>query len=164
LQVGAITSFQAAVHEQDPSNRVFSRDLLEVEIWDNSRTQLLFTLYVNHLKSHFGDEDDGGQGKTENDTRRRRQAEMISRIAGTRMQAGSRYIILGDMNDPPDAAPLADMRTVAGQEMLNALTNPQETRPAKNEANGNTPATAAWTHRFKPDGQPPEHELFDQIC
>ncbi len=43
------------------------------------------------------------------------------------------------------------------------MANPQETRPAKQEADGNNPATKAWTHRFKPAGKPAQHELFDQI-
>ena len=67
------------------------------------------------------------------------------------------------MNDPPNAAPLKPMLKIDGQNMVNALTNPQETRPAKPETPGWNPQTTAWTHRFKKSGQPPEHTLFDQI-
>ena len=53
LPVGATTTHQTAVHPDDPTKRVFGRDLLEVEIWNRSRTVRLLTLFNNHLKSHF---------------------------------------------------------------------------------------------------------------
>jgi endonuclease/exonuclease/phosphatase family metal-dependent hydrolase len=163
LPIGAITSHQAAVHPDDPSERVFSRDLLEVEILTPTRSERLFTLYNTHLKSHFGDDDGGGQGRIANDRRRRRQAETVARLVGARMRPDSRYLITGDMNDPPAAAPLAPMLTIEGQALVNALAHPVETRPPKPETTGPTPTDPAWTHRFKASGQPPRHELFDQI-
>jgi exonuclease III len=33
----------------------------------------------------------------------------------------------------------------------------------RDEKPGEEPTTTAWTHRFKPTGQPPEHHLFDHI-
>lgn len=163
LPVGPITSFQTAVHSQKPGERVFSRDLLEVEILDPTGSQKLFTIYNNHLKSHFGDEENNGQGKVENDTRRQQQSEKIAEIVSGRMRTNSKYIITGDMNDPPDAAPLQPMFTIDGNQLFNALANPQETRPPKPETGGHDPQSPAWTHRFKKSGQPPRHELFDQI-
>jgi len=161
LPLGAVTSFQTAVEKDPPNRRVFSRDLLSVEILNESRTRKLFTLYNTHLKSHFGDDDPGGKAK--NDARRRRQAEAISEIVAQRMRTNSRYVITGDMNDPPDAEPLAALRTIEGNQMVDALANPQETRPAKAESSGHDPTSPAWTHRFKPTNQPPEHKLFDHI-
>ena len=79
------------------------------------------------------------------------------------MRTNSRYVITGDMNDPPDATPLTALRTIEGNQMVDALTNPQETRPAKAESSGHNPTSPAWTHRFKPTNQPPEHKLFDHI-
>ena len=67
LPIGAITSFQKAVHPQSPSKRVFSRDLLEVEILDSNRSRKLFTVFNIHLKSHYGDDEDNGQGKIDNE-------------------------------------------------------------------------------------------------
>jgi len=163
LPVGAISSFQTAVHRDQPGIRVFSRDLLEVEILDESRSHKLFNIYITHLKSHFGDDDDGGQGKVSNDARRQRQAEKIAEIVGSRMTAADKYIITGDMNDSPDALPLQPMLTIKGEQLFNALTAPQETRPAKKEDDGYDPQSPAWTHRFKKSGQPPQHELYDQI-
>jgi exonuclease III len=163
LPIGAITSFQEAVHKDRPNVPVFGRDLLEVEIYNANRSSKLFTLYNNHLKSHFGDEVNNGKGKIENDRRRQQQVEMIQEIVSARMRSNSKYIITGDMNDAPTAAPIQPMLTIDGNDLFNALQNPVETRPAKPEADGHDPESTAWTHRFKESGQPPDHELFDQI-
>jgi endonuclease/exonuclease/phosphatase family metal-dependent hydrolase len=88
---------------------------------------------------------------------------MVSTIIGARQQPNSRFILAGDMNDPPDSAPLKSMRTVEGRKLFDALVDPTETRPAKKEASGHDPQSAAWTHRFKPSGRPPRHELYDHI-
>jgi predicted extracellular nuclease len=163
LPVGAVGSFQTAVHPDRPDLPVFGRDMLEVEIFNANRTRKLFTLYNNHLKSHFGDDDGNGQGKSDNDTRRQQQAEMIAEIVGKRMRSNSRYMIMGDMNDPPTAAPLQPMLTIEGNPMFNALADPTETRPPKNETSGPNPSTTAWTYRHKKSGQPADHYLYDQI-
>ena len=55
------------------------------------------------------------------------------------------------------------MTTSPALGLVNALTNPTEPRPPKDEQPGQEPATTASTHRFKRAGQPPEHELYDQI-
>lgn len=163
LPIGAVTSFQTAVHPSDPNHRVFGRDLQEVEILNASRTMKLFTLYNNHLKSHYGDDDNNGQGKAANDGRRTRQAETIQRIVGQRMRTDARYVITGDMNDAPDTLPLSAMLTIDGNALTNGLENPTEIGQMKSEKPGEEPTTTAWTHRFRPTGQPPEHKLFDQI-
>lgn len=163
LPIGAVTSFQTATHPSDQNKRVFGRDLLEVEVWNQSRTMRLFTLYNNHLKSHYGDADNGGQGKLANDDRRTKQAEVVEQIVSRRRGVDSRFIITGDMNDAPDAAPLSSMLTIGGQSLVNGLADPTEIGDMKSEKPGEEPASTAWTHRFKPTGQPPEHELYDQI-
>ncbi len=163
LPIGAVTSHQKAVHTDDASRPVFSRDLLEVDILNQTRSARLFTLYNTHLKSHFGDNDNGGQGQIDNDARRQRQAESIATVVAAQMRPNSRYVITGDMNDPPDAPPLAPMRTIEGNQLVNGLATPTETRPPEPETTGPTPTDPAWTHRFKESGQPPEHSLFDQI-
>jgi endonuclease/exonuclease/phosphatase family metal-dependent hydrolase len=163
LPIGAVTSHQTAVHPARPNETVFGRDLLETEIWSHDRKKKLLTIYNNHLKSHFGDEDDDGQGKVDNDLRRTQQAEMIQTIVAARQNKNAKYVIVGDMNDTPDADPLQAMQTIDGNQMVNALTNPAETRPAKPETTGPGPQTTAWTYRHKESGQPPTHSLFDQI-
>ena len=166
LPIGTIVSHQTAIHPEEPNSRVFSRDLLQVEILNNARDKL-FTIYNTHLKSHyvpFGVNPDKGAIAANN--RRRRQAETISRIISKMERPNSRFILSGDMNDPPDSQFLAPMLTVDNQPLINTLQNPAETRPPKNETAGQGigPQTTAWTHRFNPPGPAiPEYSLFDQI-
>ncbi len=145
------------ITKYDPFVKYFVAGL----IYNHTRTKKLFTVYNNHLKSHFvhfsEDQEDGAQKANE---RRKQQAESIAKIVQARMRPDSRYIVLGDMNDPPDSPWLAPM-IHQQPELINALQNPVETRPAK--ADAPPPATTAWTHRYKPTGLPAEYELFDQI-
>ena len=164
LPIGAVTSFQLAEHPSDPGKRVFGRDLLEIQIMNMQRTKVLFTVYNTHLKSHFGDDDNGGAGKVKNDERRRKQAEVMRTIIGQRMNKNARYAVVGDMNDPPDADPLKPLKKIDNQNMVDSLTSPTEIGSMKDETNpAHNPTTTAWTHRFKASGQPPAHHLFDHI-
>jgi endonuclease/exonuclease/phosphatase family metal-dependent hydrolase len=166
LPIGPIVSHQTAVHPDEPGHRVFSRDLLQVEIQKNNGDKL-FTLYNTHLKSHYvAFTEDPVQGTIDADNRRKRQAETISRILSRMERPNSWFILTGDMNDPPDSQFLAPMLTADDQSLINALENTDETRPAKAETPGQGPGpqTKAWTHRFNPPGpEPPQYELFDQI-
>jgi hypothetical protein len=65
------------------------------------------------------------------------------------------------MNDPPDSPDLKPFVKDAELNLTNGLANPIETRPAK--ADTPPPSSPAWTHRFKPSGQPAQYELYDQI-
>ena len=162
LPIGAITSWKEAVHKDDTSRPVFGRDLLEVEIWNNSRTKKLFTVYNNHLKSHYVPYDqDPVLGAKKANERRLKQAETIEKIVEAQMRPDSKYIVLGDMNDPPNSQWLDPLFNPAALNLTNALTNPVETRPPK--ADTPMPSTSSWTHRYKPSGQPAEYELYDQI-
>ena len=166
LPIGAITSHQTAVHPDDPERRVFGRDLLEVEIL-KANGDKLFTVYNTHMKSHFvpfGEDPDEGRERA--NARRRRQAETTARIISKRERAGSKFVLLGDMNDPPDSEFLAPMLAVDGDPLTNALANAVETRAPKPETPGQGPGPASpqWTHRFNPSGpEPPRYELFDQV-
>jgi len=162
LPIGCITSWQQAVHPDDVTTTVFGRDLLEVEILNPARSRTLFTLYNNHLKSHFVPYgQDPVAGARAANQRRRRQAEMIARIVEGQMRLNSRYVVLGDMNDPPNSRPLRPLVRSEGLNLTNALAHAHETRPLTRDPSG--PATAVWTHRFRPSGQPAEYELYDQI-
>ena len=164
LPIGAVTSFQTAIHPDDISKPVFGRDLLEVEIWNVGWKKKLFTLYNNHLKSHFVPTDqDSVSGIDKANQRRQHQAEMIAKIVEARMRPNSKYIILGDMNDPPDSPWLSPMVHSPGLSLFNALSNPIETRKSKFETVGPGPQTTAWTYRHKESGQPPTHLLYDHI-
>lgn len=165
LPLGAITSHQTAVHPEEPEKRVFSRDLLAVEILNASRSRKLFTLYNTHLKSHFVPfYQDQAEGTLRANERRQRQAETVSKIISASHRPDSSYILTGDMNDPPDSAYLQAMYEADGQELFNALQNPDETRSPKPETQGPSPQTTAWTYRRNPPGPPlPEFKLLDQI-
>jgi exonuclease III len=166
LPLGPIVSHQTAVHPDAPQERVFSRDLLQVEILDERRRPLV-TLYNTHLKSHYVPfDEDPVQGAIDANRRRRRQAETISNILSRTERPNHRFVLLGDMNDPPDSEFLEPLRTVDGKPLVNALEHPKETRPPKAETPGQGPGpqSPAWTHRFNPPGATfPEYRLFDQI-
>ncbi len=166
LSIGTIISHQTATHPDDPNWRVFSRDLLQVEILNPNRKKL-FTIYNTHLKSHyvpFGQNQE--QGAIDANNRRRRQAETISKIISRMERPNSKFVLTGDMNDPPDSQFLLPMLTVDNQQLINTLVNPAETRPPRPEVAGQGPGpqTTAWTHRYNPPGPDlPEYSLFDQI-
>ena len=166
LPIGPIVSHQAAVHPDDPTQRVFSRDLLQLEILGNNGDKL-FTIYYTHLKSHFVPfGQDQVQGTIDANNRRRRQAQTISRIISRMERPNSRFVLTGDMNDPPDSEFLEPMLTVDNQRLIDTLEDPAETRPPKAETPGQGPGpqSRAWTHRYNPPGPEfPEYRLFDQI-
>jgi endonuclease/exonuclease/phosphatase family metal-dependent hydrolase len=164
LPIGAATTHQTAVHPDDPGRPVFGRGLQEVEIWSSGGTIRLFTLFNNHLKSHFVPRDqDQEAGTAAAHARRKRQAETIARIVEARTRPGTRFIVLGDMNDSPESAALAPMTTASQLGLVNAITAPLEGEPAKDEKPGEEPQSTAWSYRHKAAGQPPEHLLYDQI-
>lgn len=166
LPIGAIISHQMATHAERPNERVFSRDLLQVEILDD-RGDKLFNIYNTHLKSHFVPHNqDQIEGARHANDRRRRQAESISKIINRMERPGSRFVLTGDMNDPPDSEHIQSMLCADGHPLVNALENAVENRPAKAETRGqgDGPQSQVWTHRFNPDGpETPRYELLDHI-
>ncbi len=165
LPFGAITSFQAKVHPDAPQSRIFSRDLLRIEILHANRRKKLFSVYNTHLKSPFvAYANDPVAATIEADSRRQRQAEMIAAILSDTERPNSSFILLGDMNDTPDSACLQPMLSVDNRPLFNALQSPVETRRPKRESQGPGPQTSAWTYRRNPSGPaPPEFKLIDQI-
>jgi endonuclease/exonuclease/phosphatase family metal-dependent hydrolase len=162
LPIGGITSWQHVVHPDDPTRAVFGRDLLEVEILSLSRSRKLFTIFNSHLKSHYVDfKEDPVAGERSNNERRSRQAEMMAEIVKTRTRPDSRFIVLGDMNDPPNSPCLRPLVGDSELSLTNALSNPGETRSPKPDTP--PPQSTAWTHRYKGPRQPAKYELYDQI-
>lgn len=160
--IGGFTSWQRATHPDAPDGLVFGRDVIEVEILNANRSERLFTLFNTHLKSNYVDfRDDQAQAHAAANERRRRQAETTARIIKARTRPDSRYILVGDMNDSPESAFLRGFTQDAELRLVNSLTAPRETRPPK--ADDPMPASAAWTHRFKPANQPAQYELYDQV-
>jgi endonuclease/exonuclease/phosphatase family metal-dependent hydrolase len=162
LPIGGITSWQYAVHPDDPTRRVFGRDLLEVEVLNPSRSRTLFTLFNNHLKSHYVDfKEDPVAGEKANTIRRTRQAQVIAEIVKAQTRPNSSFMIVGDMNDPPSSPCLQPFVGDAELSVTNALLRPQETRPPKPD--DPPPTSPAWTHRYKKPRHPAQYELYDQI-
>jgi endonuclease/exonuclease/phosphatase family metal-dependent hydrolase len=160
--LGAVTSWQRAVHPDTPQELIFGRDLLEVEVLNERGNARLFTLFNTHLKSQFVDfREDPVAGRAAADQRRTRQAQTMARIIKLRTRPDSRYAVVGDMNDAPDSAPLAGFTQDAELGLVNALASPSETRAAKPDSP--MPATTAWTHRFKAADAPAHYALFDQV-
>ncbi len=166
LPLGPIVSHQTATHPDDPLQRVFSRDLVAVRVLD-ARGNRLLTLYNTHLKSHYVSHDeDQEEGALQAAVRRRRQAETIARILSAEERRGAKFVLVGDMNDPPDSPDLAPMLVVDGEPLVSGLAGAVETRPAKPESSGQGPGPTSvqWTHRYNPPGAaPPEYALFDQV-
>lgn len=166
LPLGPMVSHQAATHPDTPAYPVFGRDLLGVRILDGRGGKLL-TLYNTHLKSHFVPAgDDPVEGAARANARRRQQAEMIARILSAEERRGAKFVLAGDMNDPPASDDLAAMLVVDGDRLHNGLAAAVETRAAKAETRGQGPGPASpvWTHRYNPPGAaPPVYALFDHI-
>jgi predicted extracellular nuclease len=154
---GPVTSWKHVPDPDEPSEPVFGRDLLQVEI-QNDDDQRLFTLFVNHLKSKLVIFNDPTSSEEENNRLRKRQAEAIKKVITSRLKGDENYIITGDMNDDPDAATLAAIREL---EITNALTNPKETKPYPFQDEENPP-TKAWTYRHRAAGET-HFERIDHI-
>lgn len=153
--LGAVTSWQHARHPEQPSERVFSRDLLEVDILDSARRRVILKIFTTHLKSQIPPHE-----KEANDRRRRRQAEVAASIVARRTSGNRRFVVCGDMNDTPDADPLAALARSPQLQLANAFADATETRPYLLDTP--PPATASWTTRFRAAGIT-EFDLFDQM-
>ncbi len=166
LPIGPITSFQTAVHPNEPGRRVFGRDLMRVEILADDGSKL-FSLYNVHLKSHYVPFDqDQEEGARLANAKRQREAETVARLISATERSDAAFVLCGDMNDPPDSEFLGPMLTIDGRSMFNGLAGAEETRPAKPETAGQGPGpqSKVWTHRYNPPGPAfPEYELYDQV-
>jgi len=140
LPLGRLTSYQFRYHPDSPADdhTVFSRDLLEVEILHRQRTGVLFTLFVNHLKSKYVDSRVRGEARAEKERRddacRRLQVQTTADIVLERFQGVSepRYAIVGDFNDTPDSEALAPLAVLGCYDVLEDL-----------------PASERWTIQFQ---------------
>jgi endonuclease/exonuclease/phosphatase family metal-dependent hydrolase len=76
------------------------------------------------------------------------------------MRPDSPFVVVGDMNDPPDSEFLAPLVEAPELKLISGLTDAEETRPSPENP---PPPTTAWTERFKPTGAPPVYTLMDQV-
>ena len=112
--LGQVVSYQFLRDIGDKKRgKIFSRDLLEVEILDPDNYMPICTVFVTHLKSKFVDpsvKGDAARAKAAQDAayRRTRQAMAIAQIIKRRFpnpQQGL-FMLMGDFNDTPDSLPL----------------------------------------------------------
>ncbi|MCX7373711.1 MAG: endonuclease/exonuclease/phosphatase family protein [Alphaproteobacteria bacterium] len=96
-----ILGMRSHVDLRDATGPVFSRDCPAYQVAAPGGT---ITVLVNHLKSK-------GFGRpTDSNRKRQRQAEAIAGIyRDLQAQGQDRVVVLGDMNDTPDSAPLAPL-------------------------------------------------------
>lgn len=128
--------------------RIFSRDLWEVEVLSANRSRRLVTLYVTHLKSTFSEARTPAE-----------RARDLATATAARQRPGGRFVLLGDMKDAPDSAPLAPF---VDSGMTLGLSAPSERGGSPGWGNLPAPTTSAWTHRFV-EGGCVSYELLDQI-
>lgn len=160
--IGAVTTWQHAVHPDNPNERVFSRDLLQVEVLNKDRTNRLLTVFNTHLKSHFVPfTENQAAGHEAANERRRQQAEVAAKIIASEMDANDNFVVLGDMNDPVDSEFLQPLTNSPRVKLIDGMEHPIQTRPTPNTTP--MPPTTAWTHRFKESGKPAHYGLFDHI-
>lgn len=160
--IGAVTTWQHAEHPERPGEKIFSRDLLQVEILNAQRSRRLLTIYNNHLKSHFVHFSVNAEiGAQQANLRRQQQAEAMAQIIASQTDKDDQYVVVGDMNDPVDSEFLSPLVANPRLGLVNGLKHAKETRPAPTSSS--LPSSHIWTHRFKPSGKPAHYELFDHI-
>lgn len=161
--VANATSHRFEMHPEDP-NPIFGRDLLQLDVLNLDRRRRFLTLFVNHLKSKFirWNDPDPDRARRNNVLKRQRQAATVARIVDARTRAGSRFVVLGDMNDSPDSAPLEPM--ITRLELVDGLADVTENNPPPPSRNPeDVPSHGRWTHRFPRSKAPDSFELLDQI-
>jgi endonuclease/exonuclease/phosphatase family metal-dependent hydrolase len=160
--IGRIVSHQTEPDPLRPTERVFGRDLLQVDVLSPDRKKRLLTVFNTHLKSNYVPwREDQEAGQAAANERRLRQATAMADIIKRELRSDARYAVVGDMNDDPDSEFMAPL-TAGPLNLVDALTDVVENRPPKPESDGSNPGPR-WTSRHKASGKPAEHRLFDQI-
>ena len=106
--LGGITSHR---FKRKNGKQVFSRDCLQVEILKEDRSDVLLTLYIQHLKSQYSKYDEGTpdyiEDRQKSKEKRKFQVENVIEIVKTNHDINNDlFIILGDFNDTPDSSAL----------------------------------------------------------
>jgi predicted extracellular nuclease len=124
----ALGQLRTNAFDRNGPNFIWSRDCLEVEI-KISETRSLFLL-LNHFKSKFGGDTLATKAKRE------AQAKRVVEIASTRYNPALDWVlVVGDLNDTPDSAPLAPLFvTTAFKDVFDIVGQPADDR---------------WTYYFK---------------
>lgn len=131
-------------HDDEGRPRLFSRDLLEIELDVDGRPLRLF---VNHLKSMMG-------GREETRPRRLNQANRVAAVVDERCgpDYDGNFIVLGDMNDYPqdgDGSTTALGALLDHPELVNIVTR--------------LPKSERWTHWYKSGRQGERARQLDYL-
>lgn len=169
LPLGRVTSHRHAVHPDDPSRPIFSRDLAMVEILSPDRSRRLLRLYTTHLKSNYVDYRIRGAARAAavaaNHARRRRQAEVTAAIvtADAAAEPAVPWVVCGDFNAGPDHPSLAPwvQAPIGPADLLEGLTATAPPPPSRNPVD--VPPHDRWSHRFSVSGAADVFELLDQV-
>jgi hypothetical protein len=96
LPLGGVTSWQHTPDPENPGQPVFSRDLLQVEVLSADRRRRLFTIFNNHLKSHFVpfNAPEPAAEQVRADELRRRQCEAAAGIISAQTRPNSSFIVV----------------------------------------------------------------------
>ena len=111
IDVGLFSNFELGdirshVYDRDSKGTIFSRDCLEVDIQlPNGK---VLTILCNHLKSK------GYGSQKENDAKRKRQTNQLSKILGQYDLNRDYVVVAGDMNDTPDRDPMKPLLDIQG--------------------------------------------------
>lgn len=104
------------VDDADEKGRIFSRDCAEYEIGTPLGNTVLFL--VNHFKSKgFGSSKESAE-------KRRRQATRVRAIYEERLKKYDNIVVLGDLNETPDAAPM-DPLIREGSTLTDVMVHPK---------------------------------------
>ena len=136
---------------------VFGRDLLQAEVLAPGGRPL--HVFVNHLKSNFIADEfrlSADQVAAEREAiarRRTHQAEAIAAIL-RRQRLTRRVVVLGDLNDAPDAATLSALTGAGLREHIGAAdTIPGPDRAGRMRADAFAGLSGTmWTHRHRAGG------------
>ena len=91
LPLGGFTSWQHVPDPLNPGERVFSRDLLQVEILSRSRPLRPLQYTRPRCRAGGGERSGGGSARSR------------LKIIAAEPRPNSRFLVVGDMNDPPDS-------------------------------------------------------------
>jgi endonuclease/exonuclease/phosphatase family metal-dependent hydrolase len=113
-----LSDIRSHVDDADASGPIFSRDCAEYTVTTPGGGHVV--VLVNHFKSK------GYGGQAANNARRKRQAERVAEIYKALRAVGEKAIVvLGDLNDTLDSAPLAPLLT--GTDLADITSSPNFT-------------------------------------
>lgn len=175
LPIRAALSHRWVPDPVSPNEFLFARDLMAVEITNHARDQLMFTIWVAHLKSKFIDPEISDpaeiqEAEESNNERRERQARATNDIIAFHQDiASDRFIVCGDLNDHPGSAPLDPLLNgdLGLHDVFEGGVNVNFERP-ENEGPRisnpeDQPQNENWTHRLSRSNAPDRFERLDHM-